>query len=90
MRLPWRPDEYQRTCLGCGETWPVPRSAARRRKPISGYSVAPRGGPRGHRTDQDYSVPELAGSEAISAEREAYRHCPRCGAEHYTQSPARR
>lgn len=89
MRLPWQSGEYERSCQDCGETWRVPRLVARRRKPISGFSVAPRGSPRGLRMDQD-SAPELTGSEAISAELEACRRCPRYGAEHYIQSPARR
>ena len=90
MRRPWQPAEYERTCLDCGETWLAPRSAARRRtKPVSGYSVAPRGSPRGLRIGQN-SAPELAESEAIRPELAACRRGPRCGAEHYERSPARR
>jgi hypothetical protein len=81
MRFAWRAREFERTCLDCGYSWRVPGSAGRRRmKPISGYSTMP----RGELTVTD-SAPEIAAPEAISSVAAAYRHCPRCGCDRYSQ-----
>jgi hypothetical protein len=81
MRFPWQAREFERTCLDCGYSWQVPATVGRRRRgPISGYSAAP----RGLRVPDD-SVPELAATEAISEVAGAYRHCPRCSSERYSQ-----
>jgi DNA-directed RNA polymerase subunit M/transcription elongation factor TFIIS len=86
MWFPWRAQEYERTCVECGYTWRVPRSAARRRvRSISAFSVAPGG--------RGIDRPELAREiKSISAENqraEALRHCPKCGADHFTQRALR-
>ena len=90
MRISWRANEYERTRADCGDTWRVPRSAVH--KPISGFSLAPRGRPvslgRLNPVVPD-SEPEIATSEAISEEAAAYAQRPRCSSEHYTQRPVR-
>lgn len=86
MRLPGQAREYVRACMECGYEWRVPRSAAQRRiRSISMFSVAPRG-----RTVDRAELGREVG--AISAEgrvTETFRHCPKCGAEHFRQSPSR-
>ena len=70
--------------------WRVPRSVVP--KPISGFGLAPRGRPvtlGGLDPVVPDSEPEIAASEAIGQVAAAYAECPRCGAEHYTQRPAR-
>ena len=90
MRISWRANEYERTCADCGYTWRVPRSAVH--KPISGFSLAPRGRPvslgRLNPVVPD-SEPEIAASEEISEVAAAYAQRPRCSSEHYTQRPVR-
>ena len=88
MRIRWRAREYERTCDQCGCSWRAPRSG--QRKPISGFSVAPRGVPQGLATGQFNPVvpdsdPELVSSEAISKAAAAFGRCPKCGSDRYTQ-----
>ena len=90
MRIPWRANEYKRTWADCGYVWRVPRSAVH--KPISGFSLAPRGRPvtlGGLNPVVPDSEPEIAASEAISEAAAAYAECPKCGSEHHTQRPVR-
>jgi predicted nucleic-acid-binding Zn-ribbon protein len=84
MRLPWQPREYERTCGNCGYAWRVPRSVVKTR-PISGFT-----GPanRSRYSRVGTADPRVAGSEAIDEVDEAYRCCPRCGSDRYTQQPA--
>ena len=85
MRFPWQARGYERTCQDCGYSWRVPGTAGRRgMRPISGYSTMPRG-----LLVPDDSVPELASPEAISEVAGAYRHCPRCSSERYSQRPVK-
>jgi hypothetical protein len=60
------------------------------RKPISGFSPAPRGRPvtlGGPNPVVPDSEPEVAASEAISEAAAAYAECPNRGSEHDTQRP---
>jgi rubredoxin len=84
MRIGWRARESERTCADCGYIWHVPRSATRRG--ISAFAMAPRGSYR----PWSGSEPEIAASMAVGEVAEAYRHCPECGSERYTQQPLRR
>jgi hypothetical protein len=90
VRIPWRANEYERTCADSGYAWRVPRSAVH--KPSAGFSLAPRGRPvslgRLNPVVPD-SEPEIAASEAISAVAAAYARCPKCLSEHFTQRPVR-
>ena len=68
----------------------MPRSAVH--KPISGFSLAPRGRPvtlGGLNPVVPDSEPEIAASEAISEEAAAYAECPKCGSGQYKQQPIR-
>jgi hypothetical protein len=90
VRILWRANEYERTCADCGYAWRLPRSAVR--KPISGFSLAPRGRPvslGGLDPVVPDSEPEIAASEAIGEEAAAYAECPKCGSGHYAQRPVR-
>ena len=87
MRIPGLAAEYVRTCADCGSAWRVPRAFAHRFQSISTAIVEnnlrarPVGGldpqlmPQSSRPDND--------------QREAFRHCPECGSERYTQRQAR-
>jgi ribosomal protein S27AE len=85
MRLPWQPREYERTCGNCGYAWRVPRSVVKTR-PISGFTGAAH---RSRISRAGVADPRVAGSEAIDEVEEAYRLCPRCGSDRYTQQPVR-
>jgi hypothetical protein len=90
VRFSWRAREYERTCAECGYAWRVPCSAVH--KPISGFSVAPRG--RGVSLGGINPVasarePEIAASEAVSETAAAYGRWPKCTSDHYTQRPVR-
>ena len=90
MPLGWRAREYERTCAECGYAWRVPRSATR--KPISGFSVAPRGRPvslGGVDPLVPDSEPELVASQEIGQVAAAFGQCPKCGCFRYMQRPVR-
>lgn len=91
MRFPWQPREYARDCVECGYTWRVPRSASRRRfKTISAFMIAP-----GGRANSPGGVAraelsrEIKSISAQNQSAEAFRYCPKCGAEHFTQHALR-
>jgi rRNA maturation protein Nop10 len=96
MRLPWQARTYERTCSNCGTTWQVPRQFARRRlQGISAWNVAEqsrrpiiRGGP-GDAVDWTELNTEVQASEAVTEQSAAFRVCPKCGSDSYTQRPAR-
>jgi predicted nucleic-acid-binding Zn-ribbon protein len=86
MRFPWQPAEYARTCAECGYTWRVPRSAARRRfRSISALNIAW----GGTMIDRAELRNEIQSIEAQNQPVETFRHCPKCGADHFTQRPLR-
>jgi len=78
MRLPWQPIEYARTCTECGYTWQVPRWAARRR--VGAPSVL---------RQSDSPGQQVAAIELRNQQAGAYRVCPHCGAETFTEQPVR-
>jgi hypothetical protein len=87
MRLPWPAREYERTCGQCGSTWRVPRQFAKRRvKSISGFSVTSHGMQTG--ADRAELRAEIQSSLATGDEARAFRTCPKCGSDQYSQRPA--
>jgi ribosomal protein S27AE len=88
--------QYKRVCSDCGGTWLVPRSMAHGRRR---GSAGPPGG--GDRPDAiSITVPGPTGASARAADdvvlgrfaraevRQAYRTCPKCGSDRFTQHPA--
>ncbi len=86
MRLPRQPSEYIRRCTECGCTWRVPRWAARRRV---GTILVRRVTYRGLNLDRRELQSEVGAIEARNQQADAFRVCPRCGAEAFTQQPVR-
>jgi DNA-directed RNA polymerase subunit M/transcription elongation factor TFIIS len=81
MRVPWQPREYARTCAECGYIWRVPRWAAQRRvRSISMISVASRTA-----IDRGELTRKVQSASAANLSADTFRHCPKCGADHFTQ-----
>ena len=81
VRFPWRPQEYARTCAECLYIWRVPRWAAQRRvRSISMMSVATR-----TTIDRGELPREIDSAPAANQPADTYRHCPKCGADHFPQ-----
>jgi rRNA maturation protein Nop10 len=91
MRLPWQARTYERTCSDCGETWQVPRQFARRRiQGISALNVAQMSrGHAGGTADWSELNTEVQASMAVDQQFAAFRACPKCGSEHYSQRPVK-
>ena len=88
MRLPWPARRYERTCADCGCAWRVPRQFARRRvRSISGFSVTSRGWQTA--ADRAELKAEVQAGMEAGEHAEAFRRCPECGSEHYSQRPFR-
>jgi hypothetical protein len=88
MRLPWLAQQYERTCADCGCTWQVPWQLARRRvQSISGFRVTSRGWQTA--ADRAELNAEVQASTEIGEQWEAFRTCPKCGSERYSQRPLR-
>jgi hypothetical protein len=84
MRVPWLSREYTRTCLECGESWPVPRLA--RRRQVKSIKLLSCGAAAS-------AIPRQATTIMADKENERiFAQCPNCWAEHFTQraSPVRR
>jgi hypothetical protein len=91
MRLPWQAQAYERTCSDCGEIWQVPRQFARRHiQGISAFKAAAmsRGRPGGT-ADWTELNNEVQASMEADQQFAAFRVCPKCGSERYTQRPIR-
>jgi hypothetical protein len=85
VRFPWQAREYVRTCEECGYCWRVPRSAARRRMTsINMFTVT-----TGTRVDRAELAREVTSISAANQQANAFRHCPQCGADHFTQRPGK-
>ena len=88
VRFPWQPQGYTRTCVRCGSIWQVPGSARRwwrsrlaygpmaRIVMIAGLSVS------GDPAKVDGMVESISARKRLA---ESFRHCPECGADHFTQ-----
>jgi DNA-directed RNA polymerase subunit M/transcription elongation factor TFIIS len=85
MRFPWQRQEYVRSCVECGYAWRVPRWAARKRiRSISMISVASR-----TTIDRSELAREVESASAANQSTDAFRRCPRCGADRFTQHALR-
>jgi predicted RNA-binding Zn-ribbon protein involved in translation (DUF1610 family) len=79
MRIPWRAQEYERTCDDCGYVWRVPRWAVH--PPMQGLPMVNRG-----TVAIRYSVDAVVTANAELAEEAAsFRVCDKCGSVHYAQ-----
>jgi hypothetical protein len=83
MRIPGRPNEYERTCAECGYAWRVPRWAVH--PPTKGLPFAGLGG-IGMQAEIDAVVAENA---QLAEGKDAFRVCSMCGSVHYKQRAAR-
>jgi hypothetical protein len=90
MRVPGLAAEYIRTCADCGCTWRVPRALARRRRFRSlSASVLENNLRTRAAGGLDPRLERQSGRAAGGQQEEAFRHCPKCGSEHFEQRPAR-
>jgi hypothetical protein len=82
MRIPGRTEEYERICDDCHTSWRVPRQFAKHVKPLplrGGFGRA-----------MPYVDPaDVQAYDRRAEEFEAYRVCPKCSSQHYTQRPVR-
>ena len=86
MRFVWQRPDVARTCEECRYTWRVPRSAAKRHlRSISMFSVAP----NGRTLDRGELAREVTSISAENRTVETYEHCPKCGADRFTQHAVR-
>ena len=92
MRFPWQAREYERTCAKCGYAWRVPRQFARRRvQSLTGFNVRPqlRGGMDPQGVDYSRLDAEVQANEELSKEAEAFKSCPKCSSQQFTQRAVR-
>ena len=82
MHIPGRTEEYERTCDDCGTSWRVPRQFAKHVKPL------PLRGGYGH-TMPHVDPADVPAYDRRVEEFEAYRVCPKCSSQHYSQRPVR-
>lgn len=84
---------YARTCTICGETWVVTRRQARRSPGRAQRPRAIRGG-RAAATGGSGRSYDVAASRAVFTaaveQWQAWRRCPRCGIDDFTQVPVGR
>ncbi len=86
MRFGWQRPDLARTCEKCGYTWRVPRSVAKRRmRSISAFNVAP----NSRILDRGELARQVASISAENQALETYQHCPKCGAEQFSQHSVR-
>ena len=85
MQFPWQPQEYARTCAECGYIWRVPRWAAQRRVwSVLVISVASR-----ITIDRGELTRKVQSASAANQSADTFRHCPKCGPDHFTQRALR-
>jgi predicted nucleic-acid-binding Zn-ribbon protein len=86
VRFVWQRPDLARTCEECGYTWRVPRSAVKRHlRSISMFGVAP----SGRTVDRGELAREVAAISGANRAVETYEHCPKCGADRFTQHAVR-
>ena len=86
VRFGWQRPDVARTCEECGYTWRVPRSAAKRHlRSISMFNVVP----NSRTLDRGELAREVASISAENQTVKTYQHCPKCGAERFTQHAVR-
>ena len=98
MPIRWRTRQYERTCDDCGHTWRVPRQFAKHLKPLRLRPMASGRGPLGpdaadaliRQGGTPYAdAADIQAYDERAEEFEAYRTCPKCSSQHYSQRPIR-
>lgn len=92
VRFPWHPQGYTRTCAQCGSIWQVPTSARRWWRSRLAYRFLARSvvfaglAAGGDPAKVDTMVESISARKRLA---ESLRHCPKCGADHFTQRASR-
>jgi hypothetical protein len=89
MHISGLPQQYERTCEDCGQTWRVSRAIAHPH--MQGLPMGRSGGGRGPgATGAADRAEAIAEANAALAERAAAsRRCPKCESDHYKQRAIR-
>jgi predicted nucleic-acid-binding Zn-ribbon protein len=89
----WRVKAYERACSDCGYTWRVPKELARHRISVTGIGTGRVTGYRRGAAAWTNAEAAVESMEQVSMARheqeDAFRRCPKCGSDHYTQRRAR-
>lgn len=85
MRIPWRTQEYERTCDECGYVWRVPKEIARpRMRALPGEAI-----PQSPQLAAGQAEAVMAANAALGERAAAFRQCPRCESDRYKQRAIR-
>ena len=92
VRFPRQPQAYTRTCAQCGSTWHVPTSARQWRSRLVNRFLAEFVTIAGAALGGDPDTVARRAESISERNRQAKtsRHCPNCGADHFTQRVSRR
>jgi hypothetical protein len=95
MHVPWPARQYERTCADRGCSWRVPRQFARKHI----QALRPRNAGHGVLASPDAMIGPDASIYKDEADLqvhdrrvetiEAYRTCPKCSSQHFSQRPVR-
>lgn len=92
VRFSRQPQAYTRTCAQCGSTWHVPTSARQWRSRLVNRFLAEFVTIAGAALGGDPDTVARRAESISERNRQAKtsRHCPNCGADHFTQRVSRR